>query len=384
MIIALSILPILYLLFLLWLRNGLSSTDTDISIEKHPTVSVIVAARNEEDSIGNLLENLLNQSYPQEQVEIIIVNDNSTDLTGDIIDRYAKKHSQIKHLLIQDTPPDWSPKKWALSRAIQDSSGDILLFTDADCTMTSNWITLMVSSFSDETIGIAAGPNLLRKDGGLMDQMLLHDSIGQDAFTAGTILRGLPLTCTGRNLAIRHTAFEDAGGYDGTETFISGDDDLLMHKIISSGWKVSFTIHTDAVIQSYPPSDFVEFIKQRLRFASKGKSYYTLPFTSNHLKTVLLFLFITNLSVLSGQISFLINQNIPALIPWIIKMVADWTLMKKYTYLISRQLNVFTLILTGIWHSLYVVIFGLLGPFVPISWKGRHSSPRISNHLNKQ
>ena len=57
-----------------------------------PTVSVIVAARNEEDNIGNLLEDLTEQSYPQEKLEIIISDDRSTDRTGEIIDNYTNKY----------------------------------------------------------------------------------------------------------------------------------------------------------------------------------------------------------------------------------------------------------------------------------------------------
>ncbi|MBX9693316.1 MAG: glycosyltransferase family 2 protein [Cyanobacteria bacterium] len=95
-----------------------------------PLVSVLVPARNEETKIGRCIESLLAQDYPN--VEIIIIDDRSTDSTGDIIASYARKDSRIKFVQGKDAPPGWIGKCNALAHAVGYASGEWYVFTDAD------------------------------------------------------------------------------------------------------------------------------------------------------------------------------------------------------------------------------------------------------------
>jgi len=97
---------------------------------KLPKLSVIVTAKDEEETIEHALQTLLKTDYPD--FEIIIVNDRSVDETGNIIDRFAEKHSEIIPIHIDHLPENWIGKVHALYTATARASGEWLLFTDAD------------------------------------------------------------------------------------------------------------------------------------------------------------------------------------------------------------------------------------------------------------
>jgi chlorobactene glucosyltransferase len=99
-------------------------------LEDSPMVSVCVPARNEERGILACLESLLEQDYPQ--FEVIVVNDHSTDSTGELIQGLAEKDSRLMALEGESLPEGWLGKPFALHQACQKAKGDILLFTDAD------------------------------------------------------------------------------------------------------------------------------------------------------------------------------------------------------------------------------------------------------------
>ncbi|MFQ6674574.1 MAG: glycosyltransferase, partial [Fidelibacterota bacterium] len=333
MIIFFGALAALYFIFLVWLRNGLAATvrkATSGVARERPSVAIIVAARNEEKTMGSLLQHLLQQSYPEDLTEIVVVNDNSSDGTGDIVDTFARHNSRVRHVPAGKSRARWSPKKWALYTGVQVSKGDILLFTDADCTVGPEWIATMMGPFDDPRVGMVTGPSPLEKNGSLWNRMLLLDSLAQDALAAGGVVRGLPLTSSGRNLAIRRSAFEAVNGYDGIHRFISGDDDLMMHKLAARGWKIHVCANSGAEAKSPPPPTLRSFASQRLRFASKGKAYYTLPFVDGRFKWILPLIYATNLAVLVGQVLFVVTLQSPWLLPWFLKMLADGILITQY------------------------------------------------------
>jgi glycosyltransferase involved in cell wall biosynthesis len=100
------------------------------SPQEWPALSVIIPACNEAANIESAVETLLRQDYPN--LELILVDDRSTDGTGAIIDRLAARDRRIRALHVQALPDGWLGKVHALERAVEIASGDWLLFTDAD------------------------------------------------------------------------------------------------------------------------------------------------------------------------------------------------------------------------------------------------------------
>ena len=390
-------LVLLYLALLFWLHGGLARQGGHPAEGSTPSVSVIVAARNEEQRLPVLLDALQQQSYASERFEMIVADDGSTDATPQILADYARKVKHLTNLRIDSVPAGWSPKKWALTQAIDRSSGEIILTTDADCLPGPMWISSMVRPFADPGVGFASGPaplEVVRSEPPYGDgeerygtvpaptnsrwrEMLLLDSCALDALAAGALGRGLVLTAVGRNLAYRRAAFDEAEGFEGIQQFISGDDDLLVHKLAATGeWKGAFVISPAAAVPSPPPETFPAFVAQRLRFASKGRHYFRLP-VSRRFKAILALLFLANLAALLSMAAFVVTGILIWLIPIALKIGAEGLLVRPYLRRIGRPIRLTTLIMTGALYPFYVTLLGSLGSFTRIAWRGRSAAGQV-------
>ncbi|MDB9722045.1 glycosyltransferase family 2 protein [Nitrosopumilus sp.] len=128
-----------------------------------PKVSIILPARNEEKYLENCLDSLIDQDY--QNYEIIVIDDASEDSTGKIIAEYAKKNSKIIHVSANSKPEGWMGKNWACMEGYRQSTGELLLFTDADTKHSKQVISLSVSHLlSLKLDALSAIPRLLTFD----------------------------------------------------------------------------------------------------------------------------------------------------------------------------------------------------------------------------
>src|SRR5205085_2640477 len=95
-----------------------------------PALTVLIAAHNEGDNIEDCLKRLRQQNYPLR--EIIVINDRSTDSTGDVIARLAREDARIHQVNIESLPNGWIGKTHALANGAAHATGDYLLFVDSD------------------------------------------------------------------------------------------------------------------------------------------------------------------------------------------------------------------------------------------------------------
>ena len=116
-----------------------------------PTVSLIIAAYNEEDVIREKLDNSLALDYPAEHLEIIVVTDGSSDSTPDLVAEYAEQDVKLMH------SPERRGKSAAINRAVASAIGEVLLFSDANAFYPADTVHLLVSYFADSKVGIVGG-----------------------------------------------------------------------------------------------------------------------------------------------------------------------------------------------------------------------------------
>jgi len=116
-----------------------------------PLVSVIIPAHNEESVIEAKIRNLLASDYPREQIEILIGSDGSSDATEEIVRRYANDGVGLLSF------PQHQGKSAIQNGLVAASSGDILIFTDADCMLPSEALGQLVENFADKRIGLVTG-----------------------------------------------------------------------------------------------------------------------------------------------------------------------------------------------------------------------------------
>lgn len=358
-------LAVVYFCFILLLRLGFSHIN-QCAETKLFRISIIVAMKNERRYVRSCLEALINQTYPKDRLEIIIVDDGSTDETLNILSEYQNKYSFLKINRNESTPAGLSGKKYALKKAIANSTGEILLFTDADCVPPPDWAYAMLSCFASE-VGLVAGFSpLIDPTNSIIGKLLLLDSLVNGSVAAGSIGLGGAATCTGRNLAYRRVVYDQVNGFNKIMHSVSGDDDLflqLVHK--ETDWKIRFSNEKDAIVPSYQSKTIKEFFTQKKRHLSAGKYYnlklqiaYFLFHTSN------LFLFAFFL------ISIILGQNILlAALLLFNKFLIDWLifLAAGKTFKIRPDMKYFLL-----WEIFFVLYHLIISPaswFGKIRWK---------------
>jgi len=265
-----SLLIYLYYLYLFYigLKNG-----NNVFSKSKPFVSVVVAARNEEHNIARLLTTLVNQSYSTDLYEILIANDSSTDGTVSIVEKFSQKWSMIKLVEVKGRESVISPKKNALSQAIDAASGEIILSTDADCQVGKYWIESMVSCFEDNemVIGISRTKLVDWSKTGFIQKFEHFDFLAMFMAAAGAISSGKYFSCSGQNIAYKKDAFEKIGGFEKIKHLISGDDVNLMQLFRKSGMKVKFAFTDHSFVNTQPIKNTGTFLSQRSRWTSNMK-----------------------------------------------------------------------------------------------------------------
>ncbi|MCC7430003.1 glycosyltransferase [bacterium] len=356
-----------YASLVLLLCVGLLKT-RKINDPKQVFVSVIVAARNEEQNLLNLINSFKNQTY--QNFELIVVNDRSTDKTLEILEALQKSFSKLK--VVSVTEVLIAPKKNALTLGISQAKGEILFFTDADCFPQKNWIEKTLAYFSKNT-GLVVGFSPVKNDVFSLKSLLFElDSLSLACVSAGTIGLGFPMTCTGRNLAYRKEVFDEVGGFSKIANFVSGDDDLFLHLVRDlTKWEIVFC--TESFVGTNPPKTLKAFVNQRLRHASKSKSYNfksILVLLCVYVLNLWLFLFplfyFANLVSLENFLSVLLVKSLVEFLVvfWGIWVYKNWKLL-----LIFPLLEVL--------HVPYVVILGFLGQFASFDWKQQGFKAKI-------
>jgi cellulose synthase/poly-beta-1,6-N-acetylglucosamine synthase-like glycosyltransferase len=363
-------LTLFYVLLLFWFFLGLSKL-ASVSSSEQPTVSVIVPARNEAENIGQCLDCLLAQDYPKDRFEIIVANDASTDRTRDIVESYRDRSGDIKLRLINvdgSEAKTTAYKKFAISQAIGESTGEIILTTDADCRQTASWIQELVKRF-DKDVGFVSGPVMFSGENTLFHRLQSLEFLGLITVGAGAIGNGRPIICNGANVGYRRDAFFEVEGYCGADDLASGDDELLMQKIFAHGiWRVVFCNSPAAIVQTKPLDTLKEFLNQRRRWASKSMHY-----RNKLLVLMLIGLYFFLLWLFIGLPIIVVK---PGFLPlWLCsfsgKVLIDFLVTLRGCTLFGRSELVRYFPLTELLHVPYIVYAGLAGMFGRFEWKSR-------------
>lgn len=368
-IIIAAILTSGYLVILFWLDRGLCRLEnfSRNQTKALPTVSLIVCAKNEEHRLPKLLQALAKQEYPTAKLEICLADDRSTDRTGEIIKEFAASHPNVIPLRIDDTLPDFAPKKRAIDTAIRHASGEIILLTDADSTPGPRWVHEMAAAFTPNVVMVCGySPYVPRHS--FWQKILALEYFSHAAVAAGGIGAGRPLTCTGSNMAYRRDAYLRLGGFAGIAQWVSGDDDLLLHKMHRAGiGKISYAAHPAAHAPVQPPRSWREFKSQRMRYASKSLHY------EPSLTLALIFVYLLNLFICAGLFSAIIGWwkfFVLAFMIAALKAAGEYLFLRRAAKLLDEERLLPTFPLAALLHPFYIVLFAALGQFAKFSWRG--------------
>ncbi len=236
--------------------------------EELPPVSIILCAHNEAENLRRNLPFFLEQDYPK--FEVLVVNDNSSDKTEEVVLEFQKKNSILRLLSMEEeTPPG---KKAALSYGIQQSSFEFLFLSDTDCQPTSKqWLKIMQRSFlENKTIVLGYGPYQKRR--GWLNRFIRFEAFYTAIQYFSFSLAGHPYMGVGRNLAYHRSIFWQANGFSKHAHLISGDDDLLVNQVACAE-NTTINVFPETRVYSRPHSSWRGYYIQKRRHLSVGNYY---------------------------------------------------------------------------------------------------------------
>jgi len=328
-------------------------------------VSIIVAARNEENNISSTLDDLLAQHYDKELTEIIFIDDHSTDRTAEIIRSYAN----VRLIVLNEDRALNSYKKKAIQTAIGQASGKLIVTTDADCRMGPLWLETIVSFYEKHQYKMISSPVMFFEERTFFERSQSLEFLYLIGLGASTIGNGKPSTCNGANLSYEKEAFYEVGGFSGIDDLASGDDELLLHKMAEKfNNNIGFLKNTDAVVYTHAKPTLNEFIQQRKRWASKSTRYKN--------KSIIAL----GVCIWAFNLTILINLFAGLFAPIFLKLAVIQLLMKiliEFVFLIGvtkfakRQELLVLLPVLNILHILYIVYIGIAGNSGKYNWKDR-------------
>ncbi|MHB1688771.1 MAG: glycosyltransferase [Ignavibacteriaceae bacterium] len=363
------LLLIYYSFFLVGILAGLRRlTPLENNFTGKKFVSIIIPFRNESINILESLKSLENQNYPKEKYEVIYVNDSSDD---DSLHKIfsAEKSPNIKVISVPEEFSKNAHKKRAIRFGISNSSGEIILTTDADCKHHKNWLQQMLSCFDNET-GFVSGPVEFIEEKTIFEKLQKLEFSGLVLTGAGLIGINKPVICNAANIAYSKAAYENVNGFNDQLNLSSGDDEMLMQKIWASKiFNVKFCWNRETVVLTKGNDSLEKFYHQRKRWASKGL-FYADKFLI--LKLIFIFLFYLGLvvqlflAIFYSQIFFATFS-----LSLIIKSILEYLILKRgEDFILSKKILRYFLP-AEIFHIPYIIIAGIAGTFGNYVWKNR-------------
>lgn len=235
-----------------------------------PPVSVIVCAHNEEQNLKFLIDAISKQDYPN--VEIIIIDDRSTDDTSFLLKELRNENPNIKVITVENVPLGFNSKKYGLTLGIKSAKSDVLIFTDADCyPVTNQWVKEMVRNFHDQK-KIVLGYSQYNKQPGFLNTFIRFETLYTGILYISSALAGRPYMGVGRNIAHRRSFFLENKGFKNHLKVTGGDDDLYVNE---NGRRKNtvVAVGNDAIVLSIPKTTWQAYFLQKRRHLSVGKYY---------------------------------------------------------------------------------------------------------------
>jgi cellulose synthase/poly-beta-1,6-N-acetylglucosamine synthase-like glycosyltransferase len=263
-----SALYVVYAAAALWISRGIRREFP--KQEEFPEVSIVVPARNEEGQIGRLLDSLLAVDYPPEKLQIVVMNDQSTDRTREIGLSYSKRF-QCRfelHDVTCGTDDRLVAKTRALSQGLQKATSEIVLMTDADCVVPPNWVRCMSSYFTPD-VGMVCGMTIPDPEPDGHPMLTAFETLDwMFLLGASTGLSGLgrPKGLIGNNYSVRKSTYDEIGTYDALRYTSPYDDLALMNAVAASGKRVVAPSDAGALLYTKPISSLPELAVQRQRW----------------------------------------------------------------------------------------------------------------------
>ncbi len=326
-------------------------------------VSVIVAARNEENNILNLLNSLKQQVYPKKYFEIIIVDDSSTDNTKNAVAGFIRENRDFKISLLDS---EGEGKKQAVYTGIKYASYKLIATTDADCVVGNMWLWKLVAYFEKYSPALIMAPVVYDKEKGFLQKLFSLEFASLVASQAGACGIKMPFMGNTANMAFSKEVYNR----NIINNYSSGDDVFLIHHVKKEYGNNSIHFLKDkaVTVKTVIPGNLKEFLDQRIRWGSKAKGYRDVV---SVFSAMTVFLFNAGLFLM-----FLLMFFFPWMLPvWflyvIMKTLVDFPLLRGYLLLTDKTYLIKYISVAEMLYPLYISLTGILSLSKKYEWKGR-------------
>ncbi len=327
-----------------------------------PFVSVVIAAKDEEENIERCVRSVANCNYPTDKYEIIVINDRSTDKTAEILEKLKTEINNLTYYTVESNEQkDNIPgKAGALHFGIQRSQGEIILVTDADCTVHPNWIYSHTQQYTDPDLGFVASFTYIKAKS-FFEYLQSIEWIYMHTMAMGGIAFSQPLGCYGNNISFRRSAYDCVGGYKKIPFSVT-EDLALQQAIHKAGYRVGYFISPQCIVETQPMKKFSEYIRQHHRWARGGTKlgWRAVIFVAS------------SFAIWLGLILFSIQGNLQgATLIFLTRIIGDSLLSIPPHLILKKYKNLLDLMPSII----FFIIMELIVPFLllkrDVKWKGQ-------------
>jgi cellulose synthase/poly-beta-1,6-N-acetylglucosamine synthase-like glycosyltransferase len=340
---------------------GAKKTFPQLLEDQLPSISIVVAARNEEANILSCLDSLDNLIYPDEKLEIILIDDASSDSTLKITTDFIHGKHKFRVILLEENDSILlRGKVCAMAEGIKLAKGEIIITTDADCVVDPLWAKTIASYYAGN-VGVVNGFTSQTAKNSFSGMQAI-DIIYLLFIAAGTINLGKPVSCIGNNMSFRKKAYEETGGFEKLPFSVTEDFLLLnsIHKL--NKYEVIYPLTKDSLVISKPASTFRELFNQKKRWAVGGID--TPPIGTG----LMLWSFLTNLFLLLTPLFFSASWFYLAFF----KVAIDFFVLLPVHQRLGLQKNLKYFLVFEIYYILYVLVLPFAVLFnKKVKWKDR-------------
>lgn len=371
MILVLYIIIAIYCLVIGALIYGFSKVNNYESIGLKPKTkfSIIVPFRNEAENLPNLLESFSKLNYPIDLFEIILVDDDSEERLqiADFRPERERTGEALKISVIDNTRVSNSPKKDAITTAVQFVKNDWIITTDADCVVNENWLLALDNYIQNHAVSMIVGAVAYDCKDSFLHHFQQLDLASLQGATIGSFGLGKGFMCNGANFGYTKNMFLALNGFDGNDKIASGDDVFLLQKAVNKfPKKVHYLKSKNTIVITKPLNDWKSLFYQRVRWASKTGSYQ-----SAFGKVLGLVVFGGNVGLLF-VVSCLLFWKLADYLLWFLlfsKLAVDFVLIHKTNCFLKTKTNTF--FISSLFYPFFSVSVALYSLFGKYEWKGR-------------
>lgn len=355
---------LIYLFMMLFFTNGWNRMKAFKSFEPrhNHAASIIIPVRNEEENIANLINDLLQQQYPNERYEIIIVNDHSTDKTHEIVFEFL---GNIRHIKMIDLNDDETGKKKAIQKGVSNASNEFIITIDGDVRVGEKWLKTLVAFYELHAPDLIIAPVLIKPSRYFPAIFQALEMLALTGVNGGSCEYNMPLMCNGANLAFKKNHYIN---HFKNNLWASGDDMFFLIALKKVKMKISYLKSKEAVVWVTAKKNFREIISQKQRWVSKYKGYddFGILFTAF---VVLMMNLIIPISFVIGLFSYPVFALFGVLMG--LKILADLILIQKAACFFKQSDIIKYLLLGQLLYPFYATLVGIIGNTGNYQWKGR-------------